>query len=119
MSKYRIKLFASFLFLVFGISACFESKENAFVIAESKSYETSIYRQQCAVCHGPEGEGKTLDDGRIVPSLRSGHFKAITTDAIYKQIADGGNGMTPFRAQLTERELQLMAEFVRRDLREQ
>lgn len=105
------------IFAVVGVSACFESEPNTFVISESKSYETSIYRQQCAVCHGPEGEGKTLDDGRIVPSLRSGQFKAITTDAIYKQIVDGGNGMTPFRMQLTERELQLMAEFVQRDLR--
>lgn len=107
------------MFSVFGISACFESKTNTFVIAESKSYEASIYRQQCAVCHGPEGEGKTLEDGRIVPSLRTGQFKAITSEAIYKQIADGGNGMTPFRAQLTERELRLMTEFVRRDLRRQ
>jgi mono/diheme cytochrome c family protein len=76
-----------------------------------------MFRQHCAVCHGPEAEGRMLDDGRIVPSLRTGNFKAITTDAIYKQIADGGNGMTPFRNQLTERELQMMAEFVQRDLR--
>jgi cytochrome c len=117
VSRNRVKAFAILIFIAAAVSACFESKPSAFVIAESKSYETSIYRQQCAICHGPEGEGKTLDDGRIVPSLRSGQFKAITTDAIYKQIADGGNGMTPFRTQLTERELQLMAEFVRRDLR--
>ena len=58
-----------------------------------------------------------LDDGRIVPSLRSGQFKAITTDAIYRQIAEGGNGMTPFKKVLTERELRMMAEFVQRDLR--
>ena len=118
MSKYRVKLFAAFLFVVFGVSACLESKQQkAFAIAESKSYETSLFRQNCAICHGPEAEGKTLDDGRIVPSLRTGNFKAISTGAIYKQIADGGNGMTPFRNQLTERELQLMAEFVQRDLR--
>jgi cytochrome c len=115
--KYRVKLLVAFLFAVFGVSACFESKPKMFVIAESKSYETSLFRQHCAICHGPEAEGKTLDDGRIVPSLRTGNFKAITAGAIYKQIADGGNGMTPFRNQLTERELQLMAEFVQRDLR--
>lgn len=119
MSINRVKAFAVLICAIFGITACFKSGEKKFVIATSKTYETSIYRQQCLICHGPEGEGRTLDDGRVVPSLRSGQFKAVTTDAIYKQIADGGNGMTPFRTQLTERELRLMAEFVQRDLRGQ
>jgi cytochrome c len=113
----RLKVLAILLFAIFGVSACFKATPNRFVIATSKSYETSIYRQQCLICHGPEGEGRTLDDGRIVPSLRAGQFKAITTDAIYRQIADGGNGMTPFNKVLTERELRMMAEFVQRDLR--
>ncbi len=103
--------------VLIGLSACFKSEASKFVIATSKSYETSIYRQNCLICHGPEGEGRTLADGRIVPSLRRGNFKAVTTEAIYKQIAEGGNGMTPFNKVLTERELRMMAEFVQRDLR--
>ena len=70
-----------------------------------------------AICHGPEGEGKTIDDGTVVPSLRHGDFKAISEDQIYSQIADGGNGMTPFRTQLTEREIRLLVKLVREDLR--
>jgi mono/diheme cytochrome c family protein len=115
----RFKLGVIFLFAAFGIAACVSSKAQHYVIADSKSYEASIFRQQCAICHGPEAEGKTLDNGTTVPSLREGEFKAKTDSEIYNQIANGGNGMTPFRSQLTERELQLMTTFVRRDLRGQ
>ena len=117
--EFQLKLFALLLSVSIAAAACYESKPKGFAIAGSKSYEASIFRQHCAVCHGPEGEGRTLDDGTLVPSLRSGEFKFKTEAEIYKQIAEGGHGMTPFRSQLTERELRLMAEFVRRDLRSQ
>lgn len=76
-----------------------------------------MFRQNCAICHGLEGGGRALDNGTIVPNLRQGEFKYTTDEQIYRHIADGGNGMVPFRSQLTERELRMMVEFVRRDLR--
>jgi len=99
------------------VVSCFDSKPKRFVIAESKSYEASLFRQNCAVCHGPEADGKTLDDGTKVPSLREGEFKFRSEPEVYKQIAEGGHGMLPFRNQLSDRELRLMVEFVRHDLR--
>lgn len=116
---FRIKLLIILIFAFFGLSACFGSGQKSFVIADSKSYEASLFRQHCAICHGPEGEGRTLVDGTVVPSLRAGEFKVKTDAEIYKQLSEGGNGMLPFRNQLTERELRLMTEFVRRDLRGQ
>ena len=111
------KLLISLIFASIGVSACFNSKPTRYIIADSKSYETSLFRQHCAICHGAEADGKTLEDGTVVPSLRSGDFKAKTEAAIFKQISEGGSGMLPFRGQLTERELRLLTEFVRRDLR--
>ena len=61
--------------------------------------------------------GRTLDDGKVIPSLRSGTFKFTTEEQVYKQIAEGGNGMLPFRDQLTDREIRLLVNFVRIDLR--
>jgi len=112
-----LKLLIIFIFAVICVSACLSSKANRYVIADSKAYEASLFRQHCAICHGPEAEGKTLDNGTQVPSLREGDFKFKTEDEIYNQIANGGNGMTPFRGQLTERELRMMTDFVRHDLR--
>ncbi len=107
------------IFAGLAVWGCTGRAKKSFVIAESKSYEASIFRQNCAICHGPEAEGRTLFDGTMVPNLRQGEFKYTTDEQIYRHIADGGNGMVPFRNQLTERELRMMVEFVRRDLRGQ
>jgi hypothetical protein len=116
---YRSKLFVLLFFTGLAVWACSGGGKGRFMIAESKSYEASMFRQNCAICHGPEAEGRTLEDGRVVPNLRQGPFKYATDEQIYRHIADGGNGMVPFRNQLTERELRMMVEFVRRDLRGQ
>ncbi len=59
-----------------------------------------------------------MDDGTIVPSLRVGEFKKRSEAEIYNQISEGGNGMTPFRTQLTEREMRLLTELVHNKLRQ-
>jgi mono/diheme cytochrome c family protein len=113
----RLKIIVLFAFALFGIAACYSSKPKGYVIADSKTYDASLFRQYCAVCHGPEAAGKITDDGKKVPSLREADFKFRTRDEIFKQISQGGNGMPPFKDQLTERELQMMTDFVYKDLR--
>jgi mono/diheme cytochrome c family protein len=113
----RIKLSASALFLIGFLLACAQSAQKGIVVAESQKYEAALFRQNCAICHGAEAEGRTLDDGRIVPSLRSAAHKFNTRAEIYRQITEGGNGMLPFRSSLSERERQMLTDFVDRDLR--
>ncbi|MGI8883513.1 MAG: c-type cytochrome [Pyrinomonadaceae bacterium] len=113
-----LKLFVVGFFVLLGLLACAASEQKGIVIADSKTYSASLFRQNCAICHGAEGEGKTLDDGKIIPSLRIGvEHKFKTQDEIYRQISAGGNGMLPFGKQLSDRELRLMTEFVYKDLR--
>jgi len=116
---FRFKLIAIVVFASMAMAACFDSKPKRYLIAESKLYEASLFRQNCAICHGPEADGKKLDDGTIVPSLREGNFKFGSEGEIYDQIANGGNGMVPHRYQLTERELRMLTKFVLKDLRNQ
>ena len=111
------KLVSAFIFTAFWIAGCFSSNSGRYSITTSKTYEASLFRQNCSVCHGPEGEGKTLDDGRVIPNIRDGEHKYKTRDEIYNHIANGGNGMVPFRDQLTTREINLMVDFVLNDLR--
>jgi mono/diheme cytochrome c family protein len=113
----ELKLLTIVLFAAFGFAACFGTKSRRYVIAESKAYDASLFRQHCAICHGPEADGKLLDNSLKVPSLRQGEFKAPNPAAIQNQIANGGNGMPPFRDQLTQREMQMMTDLVYRDLR--
>ena len=86
-----------------------------FIIAESKSYEASIYRQNCAICHGNEANGKDLN-GKIIPSLRFGEAAKKSRREIYDQIKYGKLPMPGFGNQLSEVEIDGMVRFVRRDL---
>lgn len=97
--------------------ACFASRATRYSITESREYDASLFRQNCAICHGPEAEGKTLHDGRVIPNIRTGEHKYKTNAQIYDHITDGGNGMVPFRDQLTERERRMLVEFVVKKLR--
>lgn len=105
-----------FLFAVFAVLACSIGKaKRGVVIADNKSYEASIFRQNCAICHGAEAEGKEMD-GKIIPSLRRGDVEQKSEQEIYNQIYNGGNGMLPFKGQLSENEIQRMVKFVKHDL---
>ena len=103
---------------MFTMAACLNSKPARYSITTSKTYEASLFRQNCAICHGSEGEGKTLDDGRVTPNIRDGEHKYKTNEEIYNHIANGGNGMVPFRDILTDREIRILVDFVQKDLRQ-
>jgi len=84
-------------------------------ISETKTYEASLYRQNCAVCHGAEAYGKGVD-GKQVPSLRFGEIEKKTDQEIYEQIAFGKNPMPSFKGQLTDEDIWRLVKFIRRDL---
>lgn len=111
--------FALVLFGVLLAGSCASSSPQRVAIQDNKSYEASLFRQNCAICHGPEAEGRTLDDGRQTPNLRAGEHKYTTAAQIRQHISDGGNGMVPFRDQLTPREIDMLVDFVMNDLRNQ
>lgn len=113
-----LKIFVVSLFVALLVAACVQTKSkraSGIVIAESKSYEASLYRQHCAICHGAEAYGKELD-GRFVPPLRFGEIEKKSEQEIYEQIAHGKLPMPSFKHQLTENEIQRMVKFIRRDL---
>ena len=109
-----LKVFIILSFTGFFAAACISSAspKKGVVIAEDKSYEASLFRQNCAVCHGREAEGKDMD-GKVIPSLRRGDVETKSETEIYNQIYNGGNGMVPFKGQLSENEIQRMVKFVK------
>lgn len=115
--KYHVKIALTLAFAIIAATSCSAPKPTGYVIADSKGFEASLFRQHCAICHGPEAEGKSLPDGKQVPSLRKGEFKFKTEAEIRKQISEGGNGMLPFRDQLTAREIDMLVSLVHNDLR--
>lgn len=114
----KLKLVVFFTFVVFTPLACSSAKSyrKEFVIADSKSYEASLFRQNCAICHGQEANGKQMADGKLVPSLRYGEAAKKSESEIYEQIKNGKLPMPAFRNQLSEDEIQKMTKFVIREL---
>ena len=112
-----LKIVLTLGFFLFGIFACSSDNQTRreFKIADSKSYEASIFRQNCAICHGNEANGKEVD-GKLIPSLRYGDAANKTEEEIYNQIKEGKLPMPAFKNQLSEKEIRQMVLFVRRDL---
>ena len=113
----KLKIVVIFLFIGIFVFACSGGKASRkeFVIAKSKSYEASLYRQNCAICHGNEAYGKEID-GKLVPSLRFGEIEKRSEEEVYLQIKEGKLPMPGFKNQLSEKEIRLMVQFIRRDL---
>jgi len=117
LDMFRVKVTITMLISSLGFLGCLTSDSTRYSISSSKAYEATLFRQNCAICHGIEGEGKTLDDGRVTPNIRDGVHKYNSDTEIYNHIANGGNGMVPFRDILTDREIKLLVDFVQNDLR--
>lgn len=112
----KILVLAVFAMFSAGIACSPQKSEyKGVLIAGNDSYEASIYRQNCAICHGKEALGKEVD-GKLVPSLRFGDAAKRTDEEIYQQIANGKLPMPSFKGQLTEEEIRRMVVFVRKDL---
>jgi mono/diheme cytochrome c family protein len=73
------------------------------------------YERNCAVCHGPQGEGKQLGT-LTVPSLRQGAPLNRTDEQLFTQISDGGKGMPPFKYTFDDPQIQDLVRFIREEL---
>lgn len=74
-----------------------------------------LFERNCAVCHGPRGEGKQLGT-MTVPALRQGAALTDPDEKLFRQLRDGGNGMPPFKYTLTDEQIQELVRFVREEI---
>ena len=76
-------------------------------------FAARFFSQNCAICHGPRGEGKQL--GEItVPNLRLGSAWRYTDE----QIAQGKNKMPPFKRMLNQEQINIMVRYIRAELQD-
>ena len=74
-----------------------------------------LYERNCAVCHGPRGQGTQLGTMKV-PSLREGAALDDPDEHFFKQISDGGKGMPPFKHTLDDRQIQALVRFIREEI---
>ena len=75
---------------------------NASLIAQGEQ----VFSDNCAVCHGPTGQG-----GSAGPDLRTAP-KAQSVNTAIDQVTNGGGGMPPFGDQLSETQIRAVATYV-------
>lgn len=111
MQRFKVLLICVFA-AAFALAACGEQKPKGLSVQRSVRVEAAFYRANCVVCHGAEATGKDIG-GRVTPSMRAGDVLKKSDEYIYNQIRDGGNGMPPFKYQMTDQQIKNMVGFIR------
>jgi cytochrome c553 len=114
---FSLKLILICLFAAVFVFCVGKKAPKQLSIQSSIRVEASFFRSNCVLCHGAEAEGKEMSE-RQIPSLREGAPVQKSDAELYKQISDGGNGMPPFKHQMTEQQIRNMVGFIR-DLQKQ
>jgi mono/diheme cytochrome c family protein len=110
--KNSFKIIVICLFIITFIFSCAKKESKRLSVQSSIRVEASFFRSNCVLCHGKEAEGGMIA-GKAIPSLRTGDAVKKTDQEIYDQIANGKNGMPPFKYQLTEPQIHNMVRFIR------
>lgn len=74
------------------------------------------YRRYCYHCHGPNGDGRIIvgESHEFNPAdLRSVHTQAMTDEAIFSHVENGGELMLPLAATLSPVEIMLVIDHIR------
>lgn len=77
-----------------------------------------LYERNCAVCHGPQGQGTQLGTMKV-PPLTSGAALTDTDEMFFKQISDGGKGMPTFKHTLDDKQINDLIRFIRDEIQKQ
>lgn len=108
----RFKIVVVCLFILTFVFSCAKKEPKQLSVQKSIRVEASFFRSNCVLCHGKEADGGELA-GKAVPSLRTGEAAQKSDAELYDQIANGKNGMPPFKYQLTEQQIRNMVRFIR------
>ncbi len=71
------------------------------------------YKANCTLCHGDNGAGTPLGNNLKVKDLRSKEVQDMTADEMEQVIHDGKNNMPPFKARLSNDQIQGLITYIR------
>jgi mono/diheme cytochrome c family protein len=74
----------------------------------------SLYKAKCAMCHGPDGAGKTpMGQALKIPDLHSEDVQKLSDEQLTEIIAKGKNKMPAYEAKLSKEQITKLVGFVR------
>jgi mono/diheme cytochrome c family protein len=84
--------------------------------APTRAQETgeSLFKGKCAMCHGPDGAGKTtMGQALKIPDLHSPDVQKLSDAELTQTVTKGKNKMPAYEAKLSKEQIALVVGFVR------
>jgi mono/diheme cytochrome c family protein len=82
----------------------------------TKAQETgeSLFKGKCAMCHGPDGAGKTtMGQALKIPDLHSDDVQKLSDAELTTIVAKGKNKMPAYEAKLSKEQITLLVGYIR------
>jgi mono/diheme cytochrome c family protein len=82
----------------------------------AKAQETgeSLFKGKCAMCHGPDGAGKTtMGQALKIPDLHSDDVQKLSDAELTTIVAKGKNKMPAYEAKLSKEQITLLVGYIR------
>jgi len=74
----------------------------------------TLYKSKCAMCHGPDGAGKTAMGQTLkVPDLHSDEVQKLDDAALKGIITKGKNKMPAYEGKLTKEQIDKLVAYIR------
>ena len=106
-----IKIYTHKLMLVTGIIGLI-----LFLGAPTKAQETgeSLFKAKCAMCHGPDGAGKTpMGQALKIPDLHGADIQKLSDAELTQTVAKGKNKMPAYETKLSKEQITKLVGFIR------
>lgn len=99
----KLLLFTLVLFLVALVPALSVAQDGA-----------AIFKSKCAMCHGPDGSGKTAMGEKLnIRDLRSAEVQKQTDAELSQIVTKGKNKMPPYDGKLTKEQIDQLVAYLR------
>jgi len=82
----------------------------------AKAQETgeSLFKSKCAMCHGPDGAGKTtMGQALKIPDLHSADVQKLSDAELTSIVVKGKNKMPAYEAKLSKEQITLLVGYIR------
>ncbi len=73
----------------------------------------SVYKTNCASCHGPDGRGSAVGKSLHAADFHSPQVQQQSDQQMAKVITDGRGNMPPFGTRLSEDQIDALVKYIR------
>lgn len=82
--------------------------------ANAQDAGDAIFKSKCAMCHGPDGSGKTkMGETLKIPDLHSADVQKLSDAELAQVISKGKNKMPSYEGKLSKDEIGKVVAFIR------